>query len=251
MAKPTYLKEFVGKSLRAFISYAHQDRVAAGNLKIALENFDIETFLAHDDINPSEEWQQVILKSLSGCDIFLPLLTDNFADSNWTDQETGHALAHGKLIIPLKCPNDPYGFISRFQAMRHDPAKPSRTAGRILDLLADKPEFEGAVKDCLVRGLTQSWSFDRSNELAGLLDRWNRFDPEQANAIVAAASFNDQVYYAWKAAAFAGKVFRTHQQIIPKQLAGAYKNTRTWIDSKGERAVRPAEYRERLLEKQG
>lgn len=80
--------------------------------------FDI--FIAHDDIKPSLVWQQEILKNLKQCDIFIPFLTKNFKESNWTDQETGIAFLMGKHIIPLKVDYIPYGFINKYQGLKFD-----------------------------------------------------------------------------------------------------------------------------------
>ncbi|HLE82428.1 MAG TPA: hypothetical protein VJA25_14335, partial [Dehalococcoidia bacterium] len=44
-------------SLRVFLSYYHADRILAGRVRTELERFGIRVFVAHDDINPSQEWQ--------------------------------------------------------------------------------------------------------------------------------------------------------------------------------------------------
>jgi len=66
----------------AFLSYSHQDRRLAGAIKIVLDYYGFDTFLAHEDLQPSVEWQQVIVRQLKGCAVFLPLLTESFAKSD-------------------------------------------------------------------------------------------------------------------------------------------------------------------------
>ena len=58
--------------------------------------------------------------ALRECDIFIALLTRAFSESDWTDQETGFALALGKTIIPVKLHRDenPHGFIDHIQALK-------------------------------------------------------------------------------------------------------------------------------------
>ncbi|HIH44794.1 MAG TPA: toll/interleukin-1 receptor domain-containing protein, partial [Candidatus Methanoperedenaceae archaeon] len=63
------------KSLRIFLSYSTNDKVIAGSLKTLLELMGFEVFLAHEDIEPSVEWQEEIKDNLDKCDIFIPLLT--------------------------------------------------------------------------------------------------------------------------------------------------------------------------------
>lgn len=85
----------------AFLSYSHQDRQLAGLIKGTLNYYGFDTFLAHEDLQPSVEWQEIILINLKECLVFLPLLTDSFIKSDWTDQETGIAIALDKIIVPI------------------------------------------------------------------------------------------------------------------------------------------------------
>ena len=98
---------------RIFISHSHHDRETAGEIKKRLASYGASVFVAHDDIRPTQEWQDAIIENLKTCDAFLALLTDRFADSDWTDQETGIAVALDKVIIPIKIDLDPYGFIGK------------------------------------------------------------------------------------------------------------------------------------------
>ncbi len=102
--------------MKIFLSYSHLDKRLAGKIKMYLRQYGVKVFLAHDDIEPSEEWADKILEELRDCDVFMPILTKHFNKSNWTDQETGCALIINKLIVPLKGDVDPHGFISRYQA---------------------------------------------------------------------------------------------------------------------------------------
>ena len=79
------LSTYVGRTVRVFVSYATANKILAGNLKVALEEFGLEVFLAHEDINPSAEWPGAILQNLKSTDIFMPLITENFKTSLWTD----------------------------------------------------------------------------------------------------------------------------------------------------------------------
>ena len=104
------------KKLKAFISYSSKDKLVGAKVKDMLSNFNIEGFLAHDDINVSEEWKQCIREELDKSDIFVPLLSKNFKDSDWAPQEAGIAYARDILIIPLRLDNTiPFGFIDHIQ----------------------------------------------------------------------------------------------------------------------------------------
>src|SRR5258706_15187652 len=85
--------------VQAFLSYSGKDRKLAGELKEGLEACGLSVFLAHEDIEPSVEWQTRILAELSTVDVFLPLLTSNFRESLWTDQESGVAVGRRCIIV--------------------------------------------------------------------------------------------------------------------------------------------------------
>lgn len=103
-----------------FLSYSHKDKQIMGKLKSLLEKIGYQVFLAHEDINPSKEWQKEIIKNLRKCDVFIPFLNQNFKESDWTDQETGFAFSNNKYIIPLIADYTPYGFINIFQGLKFD-----------------------------------------------------------------------------------------------------------------------------------
>jgi hypothetical protein len=58
-------------NVNAFISHSHVDRAYGAQAKSVLAEFDIESFLAHEDLEVSEEWQARILSELRWCDLFV------------------------------------------------------------------------------------------------------------------------------------------------------------------------------------
>src|SRR5437773_3220417 len=123
---------------KIFLSHSHHDKELAGTLKDELERFGCEVFVAHEDINPSQDWQEAILKSLRECDAFIPILTENFPGSDWTDQETGIAIALRKVIVPIKIRDDPYGFIGKIQALKWDIDDEELSFKKLVKVLMEK-----------------------------------------------------------------------------------------------------------------
>jgi hypothetical protein len=125
--KAMEIKEFLsskddvrsGGSPSVFLSYNSIDRVLAGELKSRLEERGMNVFLAHEDIEPAQEWIPVIEKNLKQCGVFVALITDDFRNSKWTDQESGCAIAFEHLIIPVFTGNSPHGFLGKFQGIRY------------------------------------------------------------------------------------------------------------------------------------
>ena len=90
-------------------------------MKFVLEEVGIDAFLAHEDLETSDEWQQRIASELRRCDIFVPLLSKNFVKSEWAPQEAGFiALSRPEVIIaPLSIDETtPFGFFSNIQSSR-------------------------------------------------------------------------------------------------------------------------------------
>lgn len=150
--------------IHAFLSYSHKNRKLARRLKEGLAEFGIEAFLAHDDIAVSERWRQVILKKLRDCEIFIPILTDAFMESDWTDQEAGFALARGKRVVPLKVDVGPYGFIGAFQALRLNQKMPTETCWRVMESLKDHDTLGQKVREDVIGVLLQSSTFEEASK---------------------------------------------------------------------------------------
>jgi len=77
--------------MRTFISYSSDIKKTAGKIKTYLDDYGFNCFLAHEDIPPQTVWPAEIIKALEESDLFLPLLTPEFAVSYFCQQETGFA----------------------------------------------------------------------------------------------------------------------------------------------------------------
>jgi hypothetical protein len=103
--------------MRAFISYSVEEKEFGGAVKQVLENLGVECFLAHEDIQVSEEWKSRIIQELKEVDVFVTLLSAKFKASNWCSHELGFIVSRPEvLIVPLTIDRTtPYGFISHIQ----------------------------------------------------------------------------------------------------------------------------------------
>lgn len=103
---------------KLFISHLASFKKTIGILKNELEKYGISSFVAHEDIEPTKEWQDEIEKGLFSMDALCAVLMPGFKDSNWTDQEVGVAIGRNVLIIPIRRELDPYGFIGKYQGFQ-------------------------------------------------------------------------------------------------------------------------------------
>ena len=76
------------------------------DMKNELANYGIASFVAHKDIEPMWEWELEIRRALFSMDFLIALLTEEFSNSNWTDQEIGVAYGRRIPIIPIRIGKD-------------------------------------------------------------------------------------------------------------------------------------------------
>ena len=199
-----------GDGVRAFISHKAEYKTEAGNLKESLRRHGIDSFLAHEDIEPLREWIPEIERALFGMDVLIALLTDRFSESDWTDQEIGVAFGLRKPIIPIRLGEDPHGFIGRYQAISGHGKQTIEIAEEIFEHLLKNDITRELGKDAFIASVARSGSYDRSNQLANSLRRIDSLSTEQAGALVAAFNRNDQVHHAWR---FSGRIVNELQRM--------------------------------------
>jgi hypothetical protein len=114
------------QKIKAFISYQTDDKVTAGKLKQELSNYNIDAFLAHEDLEVSSEWQKMILKNLKKSSLFICLLSQNYLKSEFCMQESGMAVVLKMTIIPLSLDDTiSPGFLSNIQSKKIYSQNPS------------------------------------------------------------------------------------------------------------------------------
>jgi hypothetical protein len=183
---PAATKRIWGDGYRVFLSHKAEVRKQTSELKDDLLLYGVTSFVAHADIRPTKAWQDEIENALTTMDAFVSVMTANFHESDWTDQEVGFAFARGVPIIAIKLGRDPYGFIGKFQALS---CSWSNAAQEIVKLLVKHDRmvnaYVNAVKNC--RG------FDHGNQLAAILPDIDHLTDDQADALIAAYNENGQV----------------------------------------------------------
>jgi hypothetical protein len=126
------------QDFKLFISHISKSKVLAMRLKEALDPYAISAFVAHEDIEPTKEWQQEIERALYAMDAMLALHTDGFKDSTWTQQEVGFALGRGVKVISVKMEAEaPTGLISKHQAVLRGTRRAEAVAEELSKLLSE------------------------------------------------------------------------------------------------------------------
>jgi hypothetical protein len=175
-----------GKGFKVFLSHKSSVKLRTGTLKDNLHVYGFDAFVAHADIKPTAAWQDVIEQALATMDGFVALMTPNFHDSEWTDQEIGYAIARDVPIIAVNLGTAPYGFIGKFQALS---ATWSEAPLEIVKALVQRETglaaYIEAVKGC------SSWA--AANTLADVLPSIASLTERQVDQLVEAYNENGEL----------------------------------------------------------
>ena len=184
--------------VRLFISHRDEHKTVANELAETLESYGISSFVAHDSIQPMSIWQTEILNGLESMEIMLTLVTDDFHDSVWTNQEVGFALGRNIPIVPLKLQGrDPDGFIGKQQALKWSYDNVAEAAPTIYEILSNKLGNRERLQTSLIRAFASSPDF---HETRRRFDRMRNVVSEISDAeleeIIVAFRDNDQLHNA-------------------------------------------------------
>lgn len=182
-----------GAGFRLFLSHVSAHKVGVSALKGHLGRLGVRAFVAHEDIEPSLEWQTEIELALQSMDAMAALLTTDFHSSNWTDQEVGIAVGRGVLVLPVRLPENPYGFIAKNQGLRGSLQEPSALASDIVSILLRRTRTRDQMREALVVAIERSNSFASSKLATDKLETVGDLTAEQCQRLTAAIKANSQV----------------------------------------------------------
>lgn len=192
-------------AIRVFLSHKSEFKVGAAKIEAHLSNYGIASFVAHEDIEPVQEWVVEIELALSSMDVLVALLTDKFSESNWTDQEVGVAVGRGVLVIPVRLGKDPYGFIGKYQAVPGVGKSAAKLADEIYEVILKSDKISDEKKRLAsddtvneyISKVAEAGRFAVANPLARHLPNIRKMSPSQEEALVRAFNENSQVRYAF------------------------------------------------------
>ena len=89
-----------------FLSYSHQDRVAAREFSQALRNAGLDVWLDEEQAVAGESIASAISEAISRSDVVVALLSTRSQESNWLSSEVAAAIAKSKKVIPVLLDRD-------------------------------------------------------------------------------------------------------------------------------------------------
>ena len=88
-----------------FISYSSKDSAVANQLKLLLNQNNIKTWMAPDDILAGFKYAEIITYAIKDCSCLVLLLTADAQNSNWVSREVERAVNYGKNILTIQLGN--------------------------------------------------------------------------------------------------------------------------------------------------
>lgn len=181
-------------TLNVFISYSTKNKAVAGKVKDILNNYGITGFLAHEDINITEEWKKRIIFELRQTNVFIAILSQDFKASDWTAQEAGMAYFKNILIIPLLLDDTtPFGFLEDSQGKKisYDLTPEEYIIKPIVD------RFSNLLIDKIIDKLEQVNNFRTAERVLGfIVPYFEKLNATQINNLVNVSIRNGQICFA-------------------------------------------------------
>lgn len=230
---------------RIFISHSNKDvRYATFIKKYLQDNFNIDSFVAHEDIEPSKEWVEDILKALisNDCSIFIAIISQNYKESEWCNQEAGLAYGLGKSIFPVKLllPDieeqknlTKNGFMSRYQLLVWEHYGKDGKKAEIIDshnarvLLKAFYTRKIISFDQLIDSLEKSFGWYDAAEKLKLIIELNEvsqkiglplLNKSRIRKIIELSIQTSNVYNSYSAKRSINKIIEEYKQDIPEEL---------------------------------
>ena len=179
--------------LRFFLTHLASHRKLAADLQEALWGYGISAFVAHNDIEPTQEWQTEIETALATCHALVAMLHPGFHESNWTDQEIGFAMGRGIPVFSIRFGQDPYGFIGRFQAFDGTGKSASEISRELFGAYRTNKQTEIVMAEALVQLFEESESFATAKTCIGYLEDLKVWKPTFSARLRAAERRNAQI----------------------------------------------------------
>jgi hypothetical protein len=182
-------------NLRLFLSHLSVHKAEVHEVGEGLKRYGIHGFVAHDSIEPTRDWQDVIEGALRTCEAAVFFLHDGFRESSFCDQEVGFILAQRVPYVALQLGTaPPHGFLGRHQGAYAVNQKPFQLRDTIVNVLASQPQLETPMTEGLVRAFCSTGSWDNTRKLWPLVSTRPNFTPDQMRRLIWAAETNVDIY---------------------------------------------------------
>jgi hypothetical protein len=191
--KPSYWRE---GDFRVFLSHLAKFKQEASEIQAELDNYGCSSFVAHEDIQVSKEWQNEIELALQTSDCLVALLRPGFHESAWTDQEIGWMLGRKMPTIAVRLGTDPYGFIGSLQAMQGQSKSPKEIGSELLRVFLSNEVTAPKMTRCLIDKFVTSGSYLQTLGLMKSIETITYWEKAFEELLNSALKTNPQIFNA-------------------------------------------------------
>ncbi len=161
-----------------FLSYAHQDKDVARQIKQAFSEAGISAWTAHDDIPAGDSWVPAIQKALQEADVMIVIFSEDSLRSTSMAAEWGYFIRQNKFIVPVRVNNirmpyqlARYTFIDATQDVESALPELIQTVQHILAHPGESRKIRPAK-----RHVTITFDVDPEASLSDIITRINHLD---------------------------------------------------------------------------
>lgn len=175
---------------KLFISHLASFKVQTSHLQSALRKYAISSFVAHEDIEPTKQWQEEIEAALHTMDALVAILMPGFQESRWCDQEVGFAVGRDVLVIPLRKGLDPYGFIGKYQGIQAQNKTIGDVAEAIFRALIKSPKTKNKILMAMSGAVSNASSPEEALDKVSILKSLDNISVELLDSLKQEVSDN-------------------------------------------------------------
>ncbi len=184
---------WIPNHFRLFLSHLVTFKETTFLLKQGLAEYAISSFVAHESIAPTQEWEEEIEKALFSMDAMAAIVMPGFIKSNWCDQEVGVAIGRKVLVIPVLKDSNPHGFLGKVQGLQTSGKSVNQVARNIFRIIAKNPKTRGRMSEVLVGEIVSSTNPNEAIRLVKLLQEFESIPTEQLQALQSSISASSPI----------------------------------------------------------
>lgn len=219
--------------IKVFISYSSQDYKEAKKIYNMFKCGEIDCFLAQHNLKGGNKWEPIIFQKLINSNFFILILSNNFLNSTWCNQEASIAFLQYEIndaaLIPIKIDNtEPYGIFQGVQRVSYEDFDSLEKFVELIDTRSFS--FGNAIEKAktkkikyLIGKLQESKSYTESNKIFIKLDSVNLSLP-QVNKIIEIAIVNNQVSHCDEAPKFLTKYMDIYEGELDDKKVEIFKS---------------------------
>ncbi len=180
-------------NFRLFLSHVSTSKKLAHELKEDLLKYGVSAFVAHDDIEPTSEWQLKIEEALQSMEALTAIITKDFQSSFWCDQETGIAIGLKKLVVPVRMGADPHGFLGKYQGLSGFDKEAIQISKEIFTALTGHESTRIKMALAVIQLFVHSDSYSNAIFNMSLLEQLPVITPDMAEQLKKSVNENSQI----------------------------------------------------------